>query len=182
MGAEAAGRERPWRSQPQHPHLEQPQASFESCCYSARGQSKAVGRSCPEPSMRLGVEPLCSQHSHHPAVLSWALTNPPTVPVLPQERKRRESVSLPIVPIYSPKCWQDGCDLVTRFSSSSAPSHTVLPSGPLNPPPFPFPLPPLGQPSSTPSTLLPTAHPHPTAHPMAPSTARGCGVVAVGRG
>lgn len=47
-------------------------------------------------------------------------------PVLLQELKRREvCASLPVVPIYSPECWQDGCDLVNPLGSSSAPSDSA---------------------------------------------------------
>lgn len=152
----------------------------ESCCGLSKGTEQGCGMQLgtelsPEPSMSRGGRAPCSQHSHHPAVLSWALTNLPTVPVLPQERKRRACVSLPIVLTYSPKCWQDSCALVTWFSSTSAPSHTVLPSGPFKPPLFTFPLLPL--------TIFhyqhPSSHCPPTSHCSSHGTqrcwGRGCG-------
>lgn len=179
MGAEAAGRA-PGELSLSIPTLSSPrprlslgatQQGDRARLRDAAGDT-AVPRALHEP---WGRAPLCpAQPSPSSAFLGrHKPSHSPSAPT--GTKKERVCVSLPIVPIYSPKCWQGGCDLVTRFSSSSAPSHTVLPLGPLNPPPLPFPLPPLAQPSPTPSTLLPTAHPHPTAHPMAPSTARGCG-------
>lgn len=147
----------------------------EPCCGLSKGTEQGCGMQLgtqlsPGPSMSPGgrVPLLPAQPSRSSAFLGPRTpSHSPSAPT--GTKKERDCVSLPIVPIYSPKCWQDGCDLVPRFSSSSAPSHTMLPLGPFNPPLFPFPLLPLAQPSSTPSTLLPTAHPHPTAHPMAPA-------------
>lgn len=127
----------------------------------------------PEPSVRPGGRAPLFPAQPSPSSAFLGPHKPSHSPSAPAgTKKERVCVSLPIVSIYRPERWQDGCDLVTRFSSSSAPSRTLLPLGPLNPPLFPFPLLPLAQASSTPSTLLPAAHPHPTAHP---STAGGCG-------
>lgn len=51
----------------------------------------------------------------------------PLVPCAPAgTKKERVCASLPIVPIYSLECWQDGCDLVTLLGSSSVPSDSTV--------------------------------------------------------
>lgn len=117
----------------------------------------------PEPSMRPGGRAPLFPAQPSPTSAFLGPHKPSHSPSAPAgTKKERVCVSLPIVPIYRLKCWQDGCDLVTRFSSSSAPSRTLLPLGPLNPPLLPFPLLPLAQASSTPqhpsSRCPPTSH------------------------
>lgn len=113
----------------------------------------------PEPSMRPGGRAPLFPAQPSPSSAFLGPHKPSHSPSAPAgTKKERVCVSLPIVPIYRPECWQDGCDLVTRFSSSSAPSCTVLPSGPLNPHPFSLSFASPGPSISTPScfTLSPS--------------------------
>lgn len=84
---------------------------------------RAVPRAPPSSWSPLWVQPPHPWHGHRPAALSMSsspgpLQTLPLAPIAPAgTKKEKVCVSLPIVPIYSPECWQDGCDLVTGLSS-----------------------------------------------------------------
>lgn len=86
------------------------------------GQGMLVAEACSHApqAQRLGAAVArCKLLSPAPEAL-------PLVPRAPAgTKKERVCASLPVVPIYSPECWQDGCDLVNPLGSSSAPSDSA---------------------------------------------------------
>lgn len=123
----------PTLSSPRSHHLRS-----ESGC----GLSKRTEQGCgmqlgtelsPEPSLSPGGRAPLLPPQPSPSSAFLGPHKPSHSPSAPTGTKKETvCVSLPIVPIYSPKCWQDICDLITWFGSSSGAF------GSLNPPFLPF--------------------------------------------